>query len=164
VYASKVRIPAAGRYDVALMLDSPRIVQCFSAEAKANPALASAHGRLVAEFLLGEDAREVAVGSTVAVRLRLKDRETGAARTGLKDVRVLSFLAPGQRRNEVFAKEVEPGVYEAPVAIPEHGAYMVRVASRTLQKGYHDFGSITLKTGRPDLDAELKRRMAGEGQ
>jgi YVTN family beta-propeller protein len=162
LYASKVRIPAAGRYDVALLLDSPRIIHCFSTQAQANPALATAHGRAVAEFLLDEDQRAVAVGATVPVRVRLKDRETGVAKTGLKDVRVLSFLAPGQRRSEVIAKEVEPGVYEAPVSIPEHGAYSVRVASKALQKDYHDFTFITLHTARPDLEAELKRRMAGD--
>jgi len=161
VYGSKVRIPAAGRYDVALMLDSPRIIHCFSAEAKANPALASADRRVVAEFLLEGERRDIAVGASVPVRVRLKDSISGASRTGLNDVRVLSFLAPGQRRNEVFAKEVEPGVYEARVSIPEAGAYSVSVASRTLQKGYQDFTSIWLTTARPDVEAEMKRRMAG---
>jgi YVTN family beta-propeller protein len=156
IYASTVRIPAAGRYDIAMMLNSPRLVQCFSAEAKANPARAQAHGRLEVEFLL--DKREVAVGQTVPVRFRIKDAGSGAAKAGLKDVQVLSFMVPGQRRSEVPAKEVEPGIYEAGVAIPEHGAYSVHVGSKTLKKGYRGFSSTTLYTPRPDLEAEMKRR------
>jgi YVTN family beta-propeller protein len=158
VYGSSVRIPAAGRYDVAFQLDSPRLIQCFSAEAKANPALAARGDRLAIEFLMQE--REVAVGATVAVRFRVADAQSGAAQAGLKDLRVLSFMVPGQRRNEFFAKEVEPGLYEAPVWIAEHGAYSVRVASRSAENGYKELGFITLRTARPDLEAEMKRRMA----
>jgi YVTN family beta-propeller protein len=156
VYAATVRVPAAGRYDVAVMLNSPRIIQCFSAEAKANPALARAHGRLEVEFLL--KSREVAVGDTVPVRFRLQDAASGAPMSGVSDLRVLSFMVPGQHRNEVPAKEVEPGVYEVAVPIPEHGAYALHVGSKTLRKGYHQLGSATLYTPRPDLEAEMKKR------
>ncbi len=158
VYASSVRVPAAGRYDIAMLLNSPRLIQCFSAEAKANPAAASVDGRLEVAFLL--DKREVAVGESVSLRFRIKDAGTGAVKAGLTDVQVLSFMVPGQRRNEVLAKEIEPGLYEAAIAIPEHGAYSVHVASKTLKKGYRGFTSTTLYTLRPDLEAEMKRRAA----
>ena len=39
VYSGKVRVPAAGQYDVAFLLDNPRMLHCFSTEAKENPAL-----------------------------------------------------------------------------------------------------------------------------
>ena len=31
VYTARVRVPVAGEYDVALFMDSPRFVHCFSA-------------------------------------------------------------------------------------------------------------------------------------
>ncbi len=157
VYTSRVRIPAAGRYDVAFALNTPRLLHCFSAEAQANPAMAPAQGRVAVEFML--DKREVPLGATVPVRFRIKDAATGAPKAGLDDVRVLSYLVPGQRRAETFAKEVGPGVYEAPVAIAEHGAYSIRVASKRLGKDYRELAFTTLRTARPDLDAELKRRL-----
>jgi YVTN family beta-propeller protein len=157
VYGSRVRIPAPGRYDVALSLDAPRLIQCFSAEAKANPVLAAARGRAAVKFL--QEDPEVPLGATVPVRFRIEDTVSGEPQKGLKDVRVLSFIVPGQRRTEVFATEVEPGLYEAPVSIPEHGAYSVHVASKSLEKGYKDFSFLTLRTARPDLEAEMKRRM-----
>ena len=157
VYTSKVRIPVAGRYDVALQVNSPRIIHCFSMEAKENPALAAEKMRIVAEFLVA--SREVALGAKVPVRVRLSSAD-GKPQTGLKDVTLASFLVPGQRREEAIAREVEPGIYQATVAIPEHGAYSVYVASKTLNKDYKDLASLSLRTARPDLEAEMKRRMA----
>jgi len=84
----------------------------------------------------------------------------GKPQAGLKDVTLVSFLVPGQRREETIAREVEPGVYEAAVLIPEHGAYSIYVASRTLKKEYRDLASLGLRTARPDIDAEIKRRMS----
>jgi hypothetical protein len=159
VYGSKVRIPVAGRYDVAFLLESPRLVNCFSLEAKENPALASQRQRIVVEFLMQD--RVVPLGATVPVRFKVRT-EGGGPRTGLKDLRVLSFLVPGQRRNETIAREVEPGVYEAPVAIEEHGAYSINVASKQLQKEFKDLAGFTLRTARPDIDEEIRRRVAAQ--
>jgi hypothetical protein len=88
----------------------------------------------------------------------------GEPQVGLKDVRVLSFLVPGQRRNETLAREVEPGVYEAAIKIEEHGAYSINVASKELKKEFKDLANFTLRTARPDIDEEIKRRIAAEKQ
>src|SRR6185369_15793040 len=37
VYTTTTRMPKSGVYDVAFLLDSPRLTHCFSAEAKVNP-------------------------------------------------------------------------------------------------------------------------------
>jgi len=158
VYTAKVRIPVAGRYDVALMVNSPRIIDCFSMEAKENPELAAEKGRIVAEILVA--SREVPLVAKVPVRVKLSSTD-GKPQAGLKDVTMVSFLVPGQRREEAIAREVEPGVYQAVVAIPEHGAYSIHVASKTLKKEFRDLASLGLRTARPDIDAEIKRRMAG---
>ena len=157
VYSSKVRIPVAGRYDVALMVNSPRIIECFTMEAQDNPALAADKRRVVAEFLVS--SREVPLGAKVPVRVRLSSTD-GKLVAGLKDVTMLSFLVPGQRRAQTFAREVEPGVYEGVVEIPELGAYSIHVTSKTLGKEYRDFAFLSLRTPRPDLDEEMKRRTA----
>jgi YVTN family beta-propeller protein len=157
VYSSKVRIPVAGRYDVALMVNSPRVIECFSMEAKENPLLAADKGRIVAEFLV--KSREVPLGAKVPVRVKLANVD-GKPQAGLKDVTLLSFLVPGQRREETIAREVEPGVYEALVHIPEHGAYSINVASKKLGKEYRDLATLTVRTARPDLEQEMKRRIA----
>lgn len=156
VYSSKVRIPAAGRYDVALFLNSPQIIECFSLEVKANPALDGAKRGVVARFLT--ESREVALGATVPVRVKLTGVD-GKPQSGLTDVRMLSFLVPGQRREERLAREVEPGVYEAKLKIPEHGAYEVYVSSHKLGKQYRDLAFLSLRTARPDLEARIQQRI-----
>ena len=123
--------------------------------------LAAEKNRIVAEFLVA--SQEVPLGAKVPVRVRLSATD-GKPQAGLKDVTLLSFLVPGQRREETFAREVEPGVYEAAVLIPEHGAYSIHVASRTLKKEYRDLNFVSLRTARPDIEAEIKRRMAAEGK
>ena len=37
VYSTSTKLPKSGIYDVAFLLDSPRITHCFEAEAKPNP-------------------------------------------------------------------------------------------------------------------------------
>ena len=157
VYSSKVRIPVSGRYDVALMVNTPRIIECFTLEAKDNPALAADKRRVTAEFLV--KSREVPLGAKVPVRVRLSGAD-GKPVVGLKDLTMLSFLVPGQRREQRFAREVEPGVYEGVVEIPEHGAYSIHVASKALNKEYRDLAFLSLRTARPDLEEEMKRRLA----
>ncbi len=132
VYAGKVKVPAAGRYDVAFSLDSPKLLHCFSTQVAENPELAKGRQGVEVEYLFGQ--REVASGSTAAFRFRIVDKGSRRPVVGLKDVRVMSYRAPGQDRAEVAAAEVEPGVYEAPVRFGDSGAYYVYVGSATLKK------------------------------
>ena len=41
VYTTTTKLPKSGVYDVAFLLDSPRVTHCFSAEAKPNPEVAT---------------------------------------------------------------------------------------------------------------------------
>jgi hypothetical protein len=77
VYTSKVRIPVAGRYDVAFLLEQPRLVNCFSLEAKEDPLLASQRKRIVVEYLV--KSREVPLGKSRAGALHGEDRGRRAA-------------------------------------------------------------------------------------
>jgi len=123
VYAGKVKVPAAGRYDVAFSLDSPKLLHCFSTQVVEDPEIAKGRQGVEVEYLFGQ--REVASGSTAAFRFRLVDKASRRPVAGLKDVRVMSYRAPGQDRAEVATAEVEPGVYEAPLRFGDSGAYYV---------------------------------------
>jgi hypothetical protein len=147
VYAGKVKIPAAGRYDVAFSLDSPKLLHCFSATVAENPQLAEGRKGVDVEYL--HAGREVAAGSTAAFRFRFLDKSSGKPVTGLKDVRVMSYRAPGQDRVEVNATEVGDGVYEASVKFGEDGAYYVHVASATLKKNFRDLPYYSLAAVAP---------------
>jgi YVTN family beta-propeller protein len=142
VYAVKVKIPAAGRYDVAFLLDTPQILHCFSMEAKADPATRTDRLALTIEYLGGK--RLAKTGETFPLRFTLHDSATGKPRSGLADVRVMYFLAPGRDRREVRAEEVGDGVYQALLPIAWAGAYYVHVAVPSEKIGFADLPFITV--------------------
>ncbi|MDH4324608.1 MAG: FixH family protein, partial [Betaproteobacteria bacterium] len=152
VYASRVKMPAAGRFDVAFSLDSPQLLHCFSTTAAANPVLAAGRKGVKIEYLLA--SREVKAGGKLMVRFRVFDGATGEPKTGLHDMLVKSMLAPGRQLATVPAREVGDGVYEAEVAIPQPGAYYVYVGSRKLGKGFLDLPYVSLMaSGAPSIAA-----------
>jgi len=143
VYAARVKMPAAGRFDVAFSLDSPRMLHCFSTDAAANPRLADARKGVKLEYMVS--AREVKARAVSPVRLRITDGPAGAPRTGLADLRVVAVRVPGQRQGEVVATEVGGGVYEAQVPFGDPGAYYVYVASGSLNKSFMEMPFLTLR-------------------
>jgi YVTN family beta-propeller protein len=157
VYASKVKIPAAGRYDVAFLLETPQILHCFSVEAKADPLIKTDRATLSIEYLVRD--RVAKVGEPFPLRFTLQDPATGKPRTGLADVRVMYFLAPGRNRTEVRAREMGDGVYQALLPVAWPGAYYVHVAVPSEKVGYTDLPYFTMvatkatpSRGSPDTD------------
>jgi YVTN family beta-propeller protein len=153
VFSGRVRIPAAGKYDVAFMMQSPAILHCFNATAVANPALESQLPKLAVDFVTTQ--RDFKVGDLATVRFKLSDpRKNGAPAAGLKQVAVMSFLAPGRLRSESLATEVEPGVYEAKVKLAQAGGWYVHVGVPSLKLTYKDLGFYSLMASeRPQAKA-----------
>jgi YVTN family beta-propeller protein len=124
------RLPKSGTYDVAFLLDSPRVTHCFEAKAAENPSIE--HESKVAlgvEYL--ERERPLRVGEDYKIRFRLTDTATGKPADGLKDVRVLTFLSPGTWQKREFAQGLGGGVYELNINVPEAGYYTIFVESRS---------------------------------
>ncbi|HYY41937.1 MAG TPA: cytochrome D1 domain-containing protein, partial [Pyrinomonadaceae bacterium] len=75
VYETVARLPKSGTYDVALLLDSPRVTHCFEAQAVENPAIQ--HERALAlrvEYL--DRTKPLRVGNDYKLRFRLFDTTT----------------------------------------------------------------------------------------
>jgi len=142
VYASSIPLPEAGTYEIAFIMDSPQVLHCFTVVARPNPALAKEGKPLAVEFLV-EDRRAPA-GEAFDIRFQLTDPATGRLRSGLADVRVLSYRAPSFDRRETLAEEVEPGIYRARVPIRQRGAYFVHVSSRVPDVAYGELPYLTL--------------------
>jgi YVTN family beta-propeller protein len=159
LFSAKVKLPAAGRYDVAFVLDTPQILHCFSATAEPNPLLEHALAPLAIEYLLKD--RRVSAGSPVPLRFRLVDPHTGEPRTGLKDVAVLYFRVPGADRKEVRAVEESDGVYRAELPLPNPGAYYVHVGVPSERIVYQDLPYFTLVAAQTAAGGQ---RQIGESQ
>jgi YVTN family beta-propeller protein len=141
VFAGRFRMPVAGHFDVALSLDQPPMVHCFSTDAKPSPALEAARKTVAVEFL--PQGRIFKPKDTAKIRFRIIEG-TGAPKAGLKDVLVRYFLVPASSPVNVVAAEVAEGVYEAPVTMNDVGAYYVYVSVPSLKLGYSDSAFISL--------------------
>jgi len=143
VYTTTVRFTGAGRYDVAFLLDSPRIINCFDLTVAENPAVPSATETAYKIDPLVKEAL-AKVGERFKLRFRLVDTKNGNAKSDLNDVRVLVFLAPGIWQQRDDAKSVGEGVYEMSFVPPNPGVYYVFVESASLGLEFNQATPLTL--------------------
>jgi len=126
-YSTTFLLGPAGRRDLTLLVNSPRIVECFPFTIEANPDKPDGRAPVVATAL--QPNSKIATGREVVLRFRLTRTANDSMATGLSDVRIVTFLSPGVNRRALAAAEVEPGVYEARFTPSEEGIYFVFVES-----------------------------------
>nr|WP_255537821.1 hypothetical protein [Motiliproteus sp. SC1-56] len=149
-YSAKVKIPAAGNYDVVFLLDSPRMLHCFEATAAVNPSLKKYYPPLAIEYLTEE--RKVAQGSANKVRFKLIEPKTQQPPADLEDVNVLYYNTSGRQRDTVLAKSMGDGIYEAEVTPRYPGAYYLWVSAPSMGVGAKQLDYFSLMSV-PDRDA-----------
>jgi hypothetical protein len=143
VYSTTVKLPASGNYDVAFLTDSPRISHCFETTADTNPLLKEERP-VALRIDYGAKSKELPVGQNVSLRFKLTETKTNKAKDDLKDVQVLTFLAPGTWQRRDIAKPLGDGNYEINLNVPETGVYMVFVESTSMGVRYRDLPYLTL--------------------
>jgi YVTN family beta-propeller protein len=127
VYSTRIQLPAPGQYEAAFVLDSPKVVHCFTFQVAPDP-LAEQNTRSLAIEYLAAD-RRVAVTDRLPLRFRLVDPAGSQPRAGLSDVQVLYFRSPGRDRAVASAADIGDGMYEAPLALSTAGAWYIYVSS-----------------------------------
>lgn len=143
VYLTTLDLPSKGVYDVAFLLDTPRITHCFTVTVNVDPELRGPEGaNYEIEFLL--ESRKVPAGKTTTLRFRVSDAATGKPKDALDDLRVLAVRAPGTWQRRIRAEPVGEGVYEVTLPVAGPGLYYIYLASRTLGKGYKELPRLVL--------------------
>jgi YVTN family beta-propeller protein len=144
VYTTTVRVGAAGKYDVAFLLDSPRVVNCFELTVAENPNVpAKVETAVKIEPLVKEPVANA--GTSFNVRFKVVDAKTGSAKTDLNDLTVLVFLAPGVWQQRELAKPVGAGVYETSFVPPSAGVYYVFFQSASLGLQFNQSTPLTIQ-------------------
>ena len=143
VYSTTARLPKEGIYNVSLLLDSPRVVHCFEAVAKSNPAIKPDQKTALRIEYLNKEL-SLTAGEDYKLRFRLTDPETKQPKSVLKDVGVLTFLPPGSWQERKIATPVGDGVYEITLNVPETGVYLVFVESPSQRVEYRQLPYVTL--------------------
>ncbi|WP_232239899.1 cytochrome D1 [Pseudomonas alkylphenolica] len=154
VYGGRIKLPAAGQLDMAFMLNQPQMTHCFAVEVQANPGLEKLRATAKVQFML-EQATVRAGNEPVMARFRVVQGTTGKPWQGLQDVQVRYYLAPSAWQATALAREVEEGVYEAPLQIKRAGAYYLQVQSSTAKLGGNgqSFASLRALPAQPSTEA-----------
>jgi YVTN family beta-propeller protein len=148
VYSSSVRLPAPGVYDVAFLLDSPRVINCFEMSVADNPALPKkVETSVKIEPLIKQALAKV--GEKFTLRFKVLDEKSGAPKVNVPDVTVLVFLAPGIWQQRETAKPSAGGVYEMNFVPPEPGVYYVFFQSPSLELQFNQSTPLTLQVVKP---------------
>ena len=158
-YETVTKLPRGGNYDVAFLLDSPRVMHCFEASAAENPEVEHERPVALAVEYLDKD-KTLRPGEDFKLRVRLTDKATGKPVDTLKDVRILTFLTPGIWQKRDYAKAAGQGVYELTVNVPQEGVYMVFVESRAAGVAFRQLPYLMLRAAAPDA----KQAAAAQGQ
>ncbi|MEX3772620.1 YncE family protein [Pseudomonas sp. MYb118] len=142
LYSSRIKLPAAGRFDVAFLLNQPNIIHCFSAVVEPDTRTAQPTGVAKVEFLL--DKSTAPLGKPYTVRLRIVQGKQNVVRSGVQDVQLRYFLAPSSRPQQVATRDVGNGIYEAPVTLDQKGAWYLHVRAPSLGATFGDqtFASV----------------------
>jgi YVTN family beta-propeller protein len=144
VYATTTKLPKSGIYDVAFLLDSPRITHCFETEAKTNPEIRrERQTALRIEYL--NEKKMIRVGENYKLRFKLTETAAQKPMSDLRDVRVLTFLAPGIWQKRDFARSVGGGVYELDINVPETGVYLIFVESQSQGVTFRQLPYLTVQ-------------------
>ncbi|HEU4795049.1 MAG TPA: cytochrome D1 domain-containing protein [Pyrinomonadaceae bacterium] len=145
VYSATTKLPKSGAYDVAFLLDSPRVTHCFSAEAKPNPDVPRDKQVAIRIEYLSND-KELRPEENYKLRFKIVDTKTLKAKSDLKDVRVLTMLTSGIWQKRDFARPVGDGVYELDLKVPRTGAYFIFVESKSQGVSFRQLPYLTLQT------------------
>ena len=144
VYTTTVKLPARGNYDVPLLLESPRLVNCFNFAIQENPELPKNKSvELRVEPLAVPNT--IKVGESYNLRFKMIDAHSNKALTKLDDVGVLVFLAPGTWQQRVRAKPLDQGVYEMSFIPPSPGVYYIFFECPSLGINFAQLPSLNLE-------------------
>ncbi|MEX5503115.1 cytochrome D1 domain-containing protein [Pseudomonas putida] len=141
VYGSTVKLPAAGKFDVAFLLNQPQIIHCFSADVAEAPNASKRKGAH-AEFL-GLD-QPMPLHSAITARVRIVG-DDGQPRLGLNDLSLRYFLAPSSMPRNLQLLEVGEGVYQAALTLSEAGAWYLHVQSPSLGRKFAEENYTSLR-------------------
>lgn len=144
VYSTIVSLTGHGRYDIAFLLDSPRVVNCFEAEVKENPALAK-QKELPIRIETVSVPPVAIVGSDYEVRFKVIDTKTNQSRSDLGDMGMLAFLAPGIWQERGWASKLADGSYKASFVPPQAGVYYIFFQCPSLGIQFNQLAHLTIQ-------------------
>jgi hypothetical protein len=144
VFGTSLRVPKEGVYDVAFLLDKPRVSHCFTMTVQEDPSAAKSAKKLGIE--IEETPAVFAAGEKATLRFRVIEKATGAASVTARPVTVL-WMQPGGLQGRIDALPEGNGRYTASFTVPQKGVYYLTFQSPLLGIRVVDTPPVVLSTG-----------------
>jgi YVTN family beta-propeller protein len=151
IYSTNARILGSGKYSLAFLLDTPRIVHCFNLTVKPNEAMAKLNEGPPIKIQHLSQELKVTAGEAARVRFKVTDSKTGAPRTGLKDLGVL-LMNPSNWQQRKWAVSLGDGIYEAEVTTPRAGVYFLFLQCPSLHVRLNELPRMVLQVKEPEVE------------
>lgn len=147
VYSAQIKLRRGGRFDVPVVIDSPRLVHCFTAQVEQSAERPTGHAAVKVDALTHDVAYRPGTVSTLKVRVT--DVVSGALVAGLRDVETLLVEPPGSWRRRQTAHELEQGVYTVNVVFPREGDYTLALTVPSRGAAYADLPPFPVHVALP---------------
>jgi len=135
VYETTTRLEKPGQYTAIFLLDSPQAVKCWDFTVDKDPGRSKTEIGPIDVVVLSP-VETAKAGKPVSLRFRLENAAKKPV-TGVADVRVLAYRAPGLGRIWIPAKPAADGIYEVTFQPPLAGSYLLHVEAPSIGLALH---------------------------
>ena len=142
VYESAARLAGPGRYDVALLVDAPKIVQCFAINVTPDPSRAVTIAPTVRPALIAT-AAPLRAGEKTSLHFRFTASNNAPA-PPLGNALVLIF-APGVWQGREQPRPAADGTYSVDFTPPAAGSYSAYVFAPSVGLDYTFAGTVQVQ-------------------
>lgn len=150
VYSAPVKLGKSGRFDVPVLIDQPRVTNCFQVTVADVPGtkntVTGANVQVEAQF----DSRQYVAGQLQALKFKITDALGKQPIHGLKDVHSLVLEPPGTWQQRRRLKESGEGIYLLEQYFPRAGSYNVLLEIPSRGVRYSDLRPTVLKIGQDE--------------
>jgi YVTN family beta-propeller protein len=145
VYETVTRLEKPGLYTAVFLLDSPPAVKCWDFAVEKDPLRGATEAGHISIVVLS-NVESAKAGTPLTLRFRLEDTAKNPV-SGLTDVWVLAYRAPGVWKTRIPAKSLGDGVYEVAFQPPKPGSYLLHVEAPSKGLALHQnvLASITVE-------------------
>ena len=134
VFEAPINVEQPGNYDVAVMLDQPRMIHCFTAKFEGAAKQAKQNERAKIKLALLPFKTPAFANAQTVISFKLLDAVSDKPITGVQDARLLAFEPPGLWQKREWLQEIGDGIYQTNVSFPHAGNFSVLVEA--ISKGF----------------------------
>ena len=145
VYVGSVRVPTSGTYQVAFLLNSPRVVHCFEMTVKPSPELARERQAPPPHMEFLGETGQVQAGEAFKLQFTLTDPDSDQPVADLADVLALANQTAGNWNQRYVATALGDGRYQIELNLPQPGLYTLYFAIPSRGANFNALPSLTLK-------------------